>query len=183
VATDEQMDEIQTLFDRTNKENPSKEDVKALRSALARSPDAWRKAGDLAVQNELTMLSEIQATKGAREMIKAALNAMRRDLGYAKAPMLEQMLIEAVLLAWLRLNLWEYELTGLHAEGMSFEKAAFWEKRISAAQRRYLRACETLARVRKITRSTLQINIAEPGSQQVNIAGDYVKGESTDQRE
>jgi hypothetical protein len=54
------------------------------------------------------------------------------------------------------------------------KKAAFWDKRLSAGQRRYLRACETLARVRKITRATMQINIAGPGSQQLNVAGDLV---------
>ena len=43
-----------------------------------------------------------------------------------------------------------------------------WEKRLSANQRRYFRAIETLARVRKLASRTpeiLQVNIAE---QQVN---------------
>ena len=86
--------------------------------------------------------------------------------------MLEQMLIENVLLSWLRLYLWDYLFTELDAGQMTLKKAAFWDKRISAAQRRYLRAIETLARVRKVTRQTLQINIAEEGSQQLNVAGD-----------
>ena len=112
----------------------------------------------------------------ARMAIYAALRALRRGLGYPDAPMMEQMLIENVLLAWLRLNLWEYHFTEMDGgEGMTLKKAAFWDKRISAGQRRYLRAIETLARVRKITRTTMQINIAEEGSQQLNIAGDLVK--------
>ena len=46
------------------------------------------------------------------------------------------------------------------------------EKRLSAAQRRFIRACETLARVRKLSRNTpaLQFNIATSGGQQVNLA-------------
>jgi hypothetical protein len=41
-----------------------------------------------------------------------------------------------------------------------------------AAQARYLRACETLARIRKLARSTpaLQVNIAADGGRQVNLA-------------
>jgi hypothetical protein len=48
----------------------------------------------------------------------------------------------------------------------------FEEKRLSAAQRRFTRACETLARVRKLSRNTpaLQFNIAANGGQQVNVA-------------
>jgi hypothetical protein len=47
----------------------------------------------------------------------------------------------------------------------------FEEKRLSAAQRRFAHACETLARVRKLSRHTpaLQLNIATSGGQQVNL--------------
>jgi hypothetical protein len=91
--------------------------------------------------------------------------------------MLEQMLIEEVLLCWLRLIIWEYKLTELDIEGMTLIKAEFWDKRLSGAQRRYLRACETLARVRRLTRNNpaLQVNIAAQDGKQVNIAGDLVK--------
>ena len=47
----------------------------------------------------------------------------------------------------------------------------YWEKRLSAAQMRFTRACETLARVRKLSRNTpaLQFNIATSGGQQVTL--------------
>ena len=64
-----------------------------------------------------------------------------------------------------------------------FVEVEYWEKRLSASQRRYLRACETLARVRKITRTTMQINIAEEGSQQVNIAGDLLRNKNAINRD
>ena len=48
----------------------------------------------------------------------------------------------------------------------------YWEKRLSAAQKHFTRACETLARVRKLSRNTpaLQLNLATSGGQQVNVA-------------
>jgi len=57
---------------------------------------------------------------------------------------------------------------------MTIDQAHFLEKRLNAAQWRFLRAVETLARVRKIARRTppLQVNIATQGGQQVNVAGD-----------
>ena len=45
--------------------------------------------------------------------------------------------------------------------------AAWWEKRLSGAQRRYLRACETLAKIRKMQLPMVQVNI---GQQQLNVA-------------
>jgi hypothetical protein len=102
---------------------------------------------------------------------------MKNDLGYYSSPMLEKMLIDSVLLAWLRLNLNEYKLSGLDEQGMSLEKAAFWEKRMLASQNRYLRVCRTLAQVRRLARNipALQVNINTDSGQQVNFAGDLVK--------
>ena len=173
--TPEENAEISALVKRTNTEKPKKDDVKALRALLDKHPDLWRSGGDLAIQTQQLILSADGMSAASREFTRAALDAMRQGLDYSTSPMLEQMLIEQVLLAWLRLNVWEYKYTGMNEQGMSLPVAEFWEKRVSAAQRRYLRAVETLARVRKITRATLQVNIAEAGSQQVNVAGDLVR--------
>ena len=53
-------------------------------------------------------------------------------------------------------------------------------RRLSAAQRRFLRACESLARVRKLARTTpaLQLNIAARGGQQVNVVTDQSESDS-----
>lgn len=69
----------------------------------------------------------------------------------------------------------EVRYTGFINKGGPFDEGNYWERKLSATQRRYLRACETLARVRKITGSTYQINIAHDGGQQINGAGDLVK--------
>ncbi len=46
---------------------------------------------------------------------------------------------------------------------------AYWDRRVSGAQARYLRAMEALARVRRLAMpQPLQVNI---GGQQVNVAG------------
>ena len=178
--TEKENQEIKGLVERTNKDKPKPEDVKALQTMLAKHPQLWRRGGDLAVQNQRKLLSSSGMTTAAREMTEAALDAMRRELDYNGAPMLEQMLIEQVLLSWLRLNIWEYQVSDMGT--VSLVVADFWERRLSAAQRRFLRASETLARVRRLARNIpgLQVNIATQDGQQVNIAGNYVKSSRTE---
>lgn len=93
----------------------------------------------------------------ATEIMRHDRKILLGQLGYNVAPMLERMLIESVVLAWMRYN---DELTIVQAE--------FRERRLSAAQRRYLRAVETLARIRRLALPALQVNIAD---KQVNLAG------------
>ena len=49
-----------------------------------------------------------------------------------------------------------------------FVEIQHWEKRLNAAQRRFLRACESLARIRKMKLPPMQINIAQQQVNQVN---------------
>ena len=98
-------------------------------------------------------------------------------MGYEHSPIIEKMLIENIIITWLRYHWTEFQLTTRMDRDVSMSVVAWWEKRTSAAQRRYLRAIETLARVRKLARNTpaLQVNIATEGGQQVNVGGDLTK--------
>jgi hypothetical protein len=103
------------------------------------------------------------------QVARKVLNMMRTDLGYDQAPLLEQLLIEHVALAWLDFDmvqiLYARGTTGSH----TLTSGAYWDRRLNSAQHRYLRAVETLARVRRLAQVTpLQVNI---GGQQVNVVG------------
>ena len=166
--------EFGALFERVNKEKPSKKDLTALRSMFKEYPRLLDLTGGLAEQNIAMLLESTKMTDGARELFRADLNRMKIDLGYDASPTLEKMLIDSLLLAWLRLNINEYKLSVLDSEGMTLEKASFWEKRLLASQSRYLRACRTLAQVRRLARNipALQVNINTDAGQQVNVLGD-----------
>ena len=86
--------------------------------------------------------------------------------------MIEQLLIENIVTAWIRYQVIEYRFSSIINGEHTLNEGEYWGKLLNHAQRRYLRAVETLARVRKITRATFQVNIAEAGSQQLNIVGD-----------
>jgi len=72
----------------------------------------------------------------------------------------------------MQLSIVELQYSHVMKQSITLTLGIFWEKRLSAAQRRFTRACETLARVRKLSRNTpaLQFNIAASGGQQVNVA-------------
>lgn len=163
------------LVERCYKEKPDKADLRELQARLDERPDLWDNVFDLndAVQ-EVVMLDVI-TRPAAKKALRANLKTIRAGLGYADAPQVERLLIESIVTAWLRLQRAELQYSQ-HTNGdHSTREGDYWLQVLGAAQRRYLRAVETLARVRRITRATVQINVAEAGSHQVNIAGDLVK--------
>ena len=77
---------------------------------------------------------------------------------------MEKLLINNIVVSWLRLQWAEYRLIlhmGQDEKGMPVVE--FWEKRLNVAQHRFLRACETLEKIRKLSAKnpTLQVNIAD----------------------
>ena len=78
------------------------------------------------------------------------------------------MLIDQIMVSWLQLqkSQWHYEVVPRGES--SIKIAGYWERRVNASSTRFLKACETLARVRKLSRpGAMQVNI---GAQQVNVA-------------
>jgi hypothetical protein len=162
------------LVKKTDGQTPDPDDLHALRAMLEQHPQLWRVAGDLARTAAMTVVAKMRAYPLVAESLKRGWDALKDELGYQLASPLERLLVEQVVLCWLHLHVLELEYTGLVGASPPQKTVAdHWEKRLSAAQARYLRACETLARIRKLARSTpaLQVNIAADGGQQINVAG------------
>ncbi len=161
--------EFGELVRKTDKSNPKPKDVQALRRYLDQHREVWRVLGDVA---EFAYNRLVDATVGDQaalcESLKAGRLAMREDLGYEQASALEGLLIDQVILCWLRVNYVEFSYTAMLNRDTPLSVADYWERKLSATQKRYLRACETLARIRKLKLPTLQVNI---GQKQLNVAG------------
>jgi hypothetical protein len=166
--------EFRALLDKTNKEHPSPKDVKALSHLLSgnRKLELWRDVASATYLAEIMVIENANATASLKECWKHRLQVLKKDLGYDTAPILEQLLIQQAALCWLKLNLVELSYSGTMKQSITLTLGMYWEKRLSAAQKRFTQACETLARVRKLSRNTpaLQVNIATTGGQQVNVA-------------
>jgi hypothetical protein len=141
---------FQTLLDKTNKENPRPQDVKALSDLLVgeKRLELRRGVASAGYLAELTVIENARATAAINECWKHRLQALKKELGSDESPLLEQLLIQQAALCWLKLNLVELSYSHTMKQSITLTLGAS-ENRLTVAQRRFTRACETLARVRK----------------------------------
>lgn len=95
-----------------------------------------------------------------------ALEQLRMEMGYESAIPAERLLIDEVVVCFVRLH----TLRGEFSKSMdtsSVKIVDHWEQRLDKVQRQYLRAVKTLAQVRKSLGVEVQVNIATEGGQQV----------------
>ena len=162
-------DQVRAMVARTDKEKPKPADLAEMRTMLDQllaQGGALTTSFDAAEDGLIDYMSSGKAF--TMELLRREQDARRKGLGYAAAPLLEKMLIDCVALAWLRYTDAERRYTTVTGQDHAPAIGLHWERRVSAAQHRYLRAVETLARVRKLAVGVLQINVAGPGGQQAN---------------
>lgn len=170
--------ELCDLVDRAYKEKPDPKDLQALKRKMDEMPELWRAVFDMTQVIRNNLIERAISAKAAQSAIRKNVAILMDDMGYINSSAIEKLLIENVVITWLRLQWVEYQMIGFMGEGeVRMSVVEYWEKRLSISQRRHLRACETLARVRKLisTRPAVQVNIAANGGQQVNVAGDMKK--------
>lgn len=151
IANKTTSEETRRILNAANREKPDEADKKALQKLLDEKPELWQKAADLVDSVQKSILNpNIFKTFLSRESYKRKLAELRDNLGWQTASELEKILIEQVCLNWLRINLLEITHQAETYADHTTETELYWDKRLNSAQRRYLRACETLARVRKL---------------------------------
>jgi hypothetical protein len=162
-----------------NKREPPKGALEAFRQTVKecrREQIApWRDATDPLDAALAVLLSTDAAaltSEAVGELWTLQAKEFKDDLGYRTAPPLERALIQHAALCWLRLSIMELRYTNVMRQSITLTLGAYWEKRLTAAQKRFNRACESLERVRKLSVRVpkVQINVAAEGGQQVNVA-------------
>ena len=166
------LKELKPLFNAVDKEKPDPQAVAQLDAYLDTMPDLCRALGDTTLHLQNRLIDRLIPLKSGQMAIQKRAAAVRNGLGYEGASQLEQLLIDHAVLCWLRLQDVEWSYSLAMERSLPLTEADYWDRHLSAAQRRYLRACETLARVRRLLNPTLQVNIAAQGGQQVNVSGD-----------
>ncbi len=149
-----------------------------LRKMFDEAPALWQAIGDLSALALNRLLDvAIKAEYSQRHAYDRALMQMRADLGWDSSSAAERLLIEQVLLCYIRQQIAEFTFTNVMHEsgGISLTKAEHHERVLTMTQARYLRSIEALARVRRLL-SRPQVNINMPGGQQVNVAGNVTPG-------
>jgi len=142
-------DEFLALIERCNVAEPAKADMVKLRETLdSETGIALARANQMI---EHTFNKVLSGSSGlVVELYKRQVAEQRKSMDYEMANAYIRMLIDQVILSSLRLNqteqLHDDRLRGNH----STEAGVYWDSRLSNAQRRFLRACEALAKAKKL---------------------------------
>ncbi len=168
------QDGLSELMDKTNTDNPNPTDVNKWRNLFKKNPQLYYCEPFNIAENVINnTLNGIECTEYAKEVALMNIRAIKESLGYKKSPPIENLLIEQVCITWLIKTLMEtkYSENLKNAKNTTLKYMDYVDRMVSKTQNRYLRAIEMLARIRKLTGTTVQINIAQSGGkQQVNNA-------------
>lgn len=160
------LDKFDEALKRANVQKPTESDRKELDGMLRDFPVLWDVAGDIMATAADKLIGGMNSTYSMEASLKAGWHEFPKRLARPNDGPLEKLLVKQIVLCWLQLGYIEYQYNSLLTQGnTAINSANFWEQRLSAAQRRYLRALETLARVRRLNLPAVQVNI---GAQQVN---------------
>lgn len=139
-----------------------------LRALLARNPELVERLGTVAADTEDAILAVGTCQVLTRETARAEVAALRHALARPGDADLERLLIDRIGLCWMALLIADMTRAARWADGVSTESADFWDRHVSRLNGDFLRACKTLAMVRRALVPGVQVNIAE---KQVNVGG------------
>jgi|GEM_PF-1187461 len=149
---------------------PAKEDLNEIRKLLIDHPEFCKAIfGTVEVVQTEIIKNMLGGEQGVPIIaLEEYTLSVRDEMGYHGAPIMEKLLIENIITCWLRMQHCEQQVAFRMNGSYSLTVLEFWERRLSMAQRRYLAACESLAKIRKMSVPALQLNI---GDKQINVAG------------
>jgi hypothetical protein len=153
-------DDFYALAERADAARPRAEDVKALRQALRERPELWRAAGDLLGTAIKRAVASLNSTTLVKEVMEARCEQLRAELAGEGAGELEKLLAAQAALCYLRLAVCEQRYDEATSGEHSIAAGLYWEKRLTAAHRRYEGSLVALARVRRLLRPARPINVA-----------------------
>ena len=132
-----------------------------LRESLDATPGAWERAGDLAAHAEREWLELIA---GPEDVFKEALSrkaqALRLDVAGPDPTPIETLLAGRIVANWLQVHYAEASAARLRDGPL--RHAEFAQKRMDAAQRRYLAAIAALAGIRRLIAAAGPVRVGLP---------------------
>jgi hypothetical protein len=172
VRDDVSYDHFLYLYKKANKGKSQTEDVKELKAFIDENPDLITNSIGLAHMAMQDLIEGLFKTETERTMIEAELDRMKIEFGYTQASVIERMLFDTVLISWVRVQYLEGDYNRMFKEGMWDNQARFYTQLLNAAHQRFMRAVDTLGRLKKF-HINFQVNIAADGGQQVNIQDNH----------
>ena len=165
-ADDYTREEVADLLARCNRAKPTPADLADLRLFLQQSTNATMIA--LGASAQIDAIIDATDNNAANKLVmKAEARRLADDLGYKTCPPQERDVIGHIVTCWLRTQILEHKLTTLTSQAHERREAEHIDRRLIAAQGRYIRAMALLTKMRALSVGNLQVNVAH-GPQQVN---------------
>jgi hypothetical protein len=160
-AAREEAARLELIAQAVASDDPS-EEARALIAEWLAGPGAWRAEGDL-MGNALKDAVKAGASLGylGHEALRRGVEEMRAELLYEQSTLPERLLIEQVLLCWVRLGVLEQSMSWTMKGGTQYTYLNYLQMALTLAQRRYTNAIQTLVRVRRLLRppaARVQVN-------------------------
>lgn len=146
--------ELKVLVQRIDKGNPKKEDLALLHKEFDRMPQLYRNVGNISKQVFESVIGDANKSIVFGESVERYAEEMKQELGYQSSTFIEKMLIDEVVMRWLRLSVMDSAHRNITSQSHRREEGMYIEKRLHLAQKNYLRASETLVKVRKMIAQT-----------------------------
>lgn len=140
--------EMELFAEVMSKDDPSDEAQAWYQKQLGSNPNEWRKLGDLMQEATDYALKKFWLGYATKESVKRGAELLKEELGFENASPLERLLIDQAVLCHIRLGMVEHLYSRQLSGSYRLDIGAHWEMRLTLAQRRYMKAVTTLARVR-----------------------------------
>ena len=162
------------LVERANRsDGPPSDEINELRQFLDDNPDIWKRFTSYSGAVKVALQRKVSGEHGYREILDREYIERRNSLGWAEASRLERLLIERIMLFWLRL-LWveNYNASFMRPE-VSMRESEYADRLLGRAHGRYVKACESLAKMRAMLLATdvLREKVSKPeGAEKPKLA-------------
>jgi len=149
LKTTTKQPSISELVKLTDKENPAPEHLKAIRQHMDENNELVKlnEIGERAIKG---VISNYTASALMKEVYVRQMHEKRAEMGYDSANTMEQMLINQVVLCHLRMSMVEMYQAEKVKASHTIETGMYWDRLLTTYQRRFQRACESLAKVKKL---------------------------------
>jgi len=168
IGDQEEAIKFSKLMPKINIENPHENDIKAAKDILENNPNLYKRVPGIWAIILDNVVDKYYQGNSNKLLVKAEMRGIKNELGYQSSSGLERLVIDEIVLA--RFYLLTVENAVFQMKKFDMETNNIWDNKLDKAQKRYLKAVGTLAKVRKISNSfNFQLNIAADGGKQVNV--------------
>ena len=150
LQTNDAAQQLSRLVVKANKGKENGPELRELREFLDEHEEFSRAHTIIADSLKHGVMLKITAEPGHFELFEREYNLRRDDLGWQEASPLERLMIERIMLLWVRL-LWCENYNGSFMQpSVSMRESEYADKMYARAHTRYVKAIESLARLRQV---------------------------------